>query len=82
MDEPTKNTTRARREGTRSRARHARSTPIRMNAPLSSCATQSHYWCTPMKDLKSRIFTFSLAVIVSLAAWGGFAYVAMHFLKK
>ena len=34
-----------------------------------------------MKDLKSRILTFSLAVIVSLAAWGGIVYVAMHFIK-
>jgi hypothetical protein len=35
-----------------------------------------------MKDLKSRIITFSLAILVSLAAWGAFVYVAMHFLKK
>jgi len=29
-----------------------------------------------------RIITFSLAILVSLVAWGGFAYLAMHFLKK
>jgi hypothetical protein len=35
-----------------------------------------------MKDLKSRIIAFLFAILLSLAAWGGFAYVAMHFLKK
>lgn len=35
-----------------------------------------------MKDLKSRIVTFSLAIVVSMVAWGGFVYLAMHFLKK
>jgi hypothetical protein len=35
-----------------------------------------------MKNFKSRIIAFSLAILVSLAAWGGFAYVAMHFLRK
>ena len=82
MDEPTKNTSRARREGTRSRTRQAPATPIRMDAPLPRRSAPSHYGCAPMKDLKSRIFTFSIAIIVSLAAWGGFAYVAMHLFKK
>jgi hypothetical protein len=35
-----------------------------------------------MKNRGLRIVTFSLAVLVSLAAWGAFVYVAMHFLKK
>ncbi len=35
-----------------------------------------------MKDLKSRIVVFSFTVLVSLAAWGGVAYVAIHFFKK
>jgi hypothetical protein len=35
-----------------------------------------------MKDQKSRIFAFSLAILVSLAAWGGLLYVAMHSVKK
>jgi len=35
-----------------------------------------------MKDLKSRVIAFSFAILVSVAVWGGFAYVALHFLKK
>jgi len=35
-----------------------------------------------MKDQKSRIFAFSLAILVSLAAWGGVLYVATHFVKR
>ena len=33
-----------------------------------------------MKDLKSRIVAFSFALVVSLAAWGGVVYIAMHLL--
>jgi hypothetical protein len=62
----------------RSRASKARATPVRVHASV----TGRDHGCAPMKDLKSRIITFSLAVLVSLAAWGGFVYVAMHFLKK
>ena len=80
MEKRTNGDTRVRREGTRSGARQARATPIRMPAPLPHRAAPSH-GCAPMKDLKSRILTFSLAVIVSLAAWGGIVYVAMHFIK-
>jgi len=82
VDERTQNNTRARREGTRPRTRQARVTPIRMYAPLPHRAAPSHYGCAPMKGLKSRILTFSLAIIVSLVAWGGFAYLAMHLFKK
>lgn len=35
-----------------------------------------------MKDMKSRVVTFSLAILVSLAVWGGVILVAMHFVKK
>jgi hypothetical protein len=35
-----------------------------------------------MKDLKSRILAFSFAIVVGLAAWGGFVYLAMHLVKK
>jgi hypothetical protein len=38
--------------------------------------------CAPMKNLKSRIIAFSFAILVSLAAWGGFVYIAMHLVKK
>jgi hypothetical protein len=40
------------------------------------------YRCAPTKDLKSRIIAFSLAILVSLAAWGDFVYIAMHLIKK
>ena len=35
-----------------------------------------------MKNLKSRIIAFSFAILVSLAAWGGFVYIAMHLVKR
>jgi hypothetical protein len=82
MDERTKDHTHARREGMRSQARTTRFTPVRAEAPLPERAGRFYYGSAPMKDLKSRIVTFSLAILVSLAAWGGFVYVAMHFLKK
>jgi hypothetical protein len=82
VDKRTMNNTRARREGMRSRTRQAPATPVRLYASLPGRVALRHYGYPPMKDLKSRILTFSLAILVSLAAWGGFAYVAMHFLKK
>jgi hypothetical protein len=69
---------RARKEEMRSGTPKARATHVRVHASVSG----RDHGCAPMKDLKSRIVTFSLAIVVSLAAWGGFVYLAMHFLKK
>jgi len=54
---------------------------IRAHSSLP-CAAQRLYGITPMKDLKSRILAFSFAIVVGLAAWGGFVYLAMHLVKK
>lgn len=82
MDERIKNHTRAWRQGMRSQTPAASPTYVRVETSHLSRAALHFYKCAPMKNLKSRIIAFSLAILVSLAAWGGFAYVAMHFLKK
>jgi hypothetical protein len=82
MDERIRNHTRARRQGMRSRTMPASPAHVRGDASHPGRATLRLYKCAPMKNLKSRILAFSFAVLVSLAAWGGFAYFAMHFLKK
>ena len=66
----------------RSRIPAASPAHVRVETSCSSRAALRLYRYAPMKDLKSRIIAFSFAILVSLAAWGGFAYVAMHFLKK
>ena len=55
---------------------------VRVETSHPSRAALRPYGYAPMKDLKSRIIAFSFAILLSLAAWGGFAYLAMHFLKK
>ena len=82
MDERTQDHTRARREVMRRRTRAAFAAHGRVETTHLSRAALRLYRYAPMKDLKSRIIAFSFAVLVSLAAWGGLAYVAMHFLKK
>ena len=82
MDERTKDFGGASKGGMRSRARTIKFTPLRAAAPLSDRADQRYYGIRPMKNRGLRIVTFSLAILVSLAAWGGFAYVTMQFLKK
>lgn len=82
MDERTKSDARALRERTRSRTPRARATPVRGYASLPGRDVLRHYGCASMKDLKSRIVTFLLAIIVSLAAWGSVVYFALHFIKK
>ena len=82
MDERTKNHTRARRQGMRSRMPAASPAHVRVETSHPSRTALRLYGYAPMKNLKSRIIAFSFAILVSLAAWGGFAYVAMHFLKK
>lgn len=82
MDERIKNLMHARRHGMRSRAPAASPVHVPVETSHTSRAALRFYTCAPMKDLKSRIIAFSFAILVSLAAWGGFAYVAMHFLKK
>ena len=82
MDERIKNHTRARRRGMRSRSTEASPALVRGDTSHPGRAALRPYKCVPMKNFKSRIIAFSLAILVSLAAWGGFAYVAMHFLKK
>jgi len=82
VDERIKYHTRAQREGMRRRTPAASAAHLRVGTSHSSRAALRLYRCAPMKDLKSRIIAFSFAILVCLAAWGGFAYVAMHFLKK
>jgi hypothetical protein len=82
MDERIKNHTRARRQGMRSRALAASPAHVQVDASHPGRATLRLYRCAPMKDLKSRIIAFSFAILVSLAAWGGFVYIAMHLIKK
>lgn len=82
MDQRIGNHTRAHREATRSRTQHARPILVRVDASSPGCAPQRHYGSAPMKDMKSRVVTFSLAILVSLAVWGGVILVAMHFVKK
>ena len=60
----------------------AESTSARIDAPLTRRAAPGNYGSIPMKDLKSRIVVFSFTVLLSLAAWGGVVYVAIHFFKK
>jgi hypothetical protein len=82
VDQRIKDNAHARREGMRSRTVKARLTPVRASASLRGRDALHQYRCAPMKDPKMRIITFSIAILVSLVAWGGFAYLAMHFLKK
>jgi hypothetical protein len=82
VDERIKKQTHAHREGMWSRTPQARPTLVRGDAPLLGRAPLRHYGSVPMKNLKSRIVTFLLASLVSLAAWGGVVYIAMHFVKK
>jgi hypothetical protein len=55
---------------------------VRVDASDPGRAALRLYRCAPMKNLKSRILAFSFAILVSLAAWGGFVYIAMHLVKK
>ena len=82
MDERIKNRTRARRQGMGSRTPAASLAHVRVEASRPRRAALSLYRCAAMKNLKSRVIAFSFSILVSLAAWGGFAYVALHFLKK
>ena len=66
----------------RSRTQAVSAEHVRVETSYPSRAALRLYKCAPMKDLKSRIIAFSFAILLSLAAWGGFAYLAMHFLKK
>jgi hypothetical protein len=66
----------------RSRIPAASAAEVRVDASRPGRAALRLYRCDPMKNLRSRIIAFSFAILVSLAAWGGFAYIAMHFLKK
>ena len=82
MDERINNFKRARREGMRSRIRQSQATPVRVDSSLSGRPDPHHYGCAPVKNRKSRILTFPLAILISLAAWGIAVYFAMRFLKR
>ena len=82
MDERTKDFGGASKGGMRSRARTIKFTPLRAAAPLSDRADQRYYGIRPMKNRGLRIVTFSLAILVSLAAWGSVVRLAMQYLKK
>ena len=82
MDERTKDFGGASKGGMRSRARTIKFTPLRAAAPLSDRADQRYYGIRPMKNRGLRIVTYSLAIVVSLAAWSGAVYFVMHFVKR
>ena len=74
-------TIQTRKKGMRSQGSTHGLRLIRAHSSLP-CAAQRLYGCVPMKDLKSRIVAFSFALVVSLAAWGGVVYIAMHLVKR
>jgi hypothetical protein len=82
MDERIKDHTRARSRGCGRGPRRQSAAHGRVDASHPGRAALRLYRCAPTKDLKSRIIAFSLAILVSLAAWGDFVYIAMHLIKK
>jgi hypothetical protein len=82
VDERIRNHTRAMRQGMRSRTPAASPAYVRVDASDPGRAARRLYRCAAMKNLKSRVIAFSFAILVSLAAWGGFVYIATHFVKK